>query len=177
MKNLFYNFLLFIVLFFGGCQNKTDNLYEKEQIIWFEKAADEWEEALPIGNGRLGAMVFGNPKNEKIQLNDDSLWPKDIGWEHPNGTADDLKEIREMLFNYENQKVDSMLVKKFSNKTIVRSHQTLGDLLINFEHNNITEYNRSLNLNKAIAKVQYKTDGIQFHKKFLFQQKIKPLCI
>ena len=88
-------------------------------------------------------------KNEKIQLNDDSLWPKDMGWQHPKGTSDDLRKIREMLFNYENQKVDSILVKKFSNKTIVRSHQTLGDLLINFDHNKITEYKRSLNLNKA----------------------------
>ena len=99
------------------------------------------------------------------------------GMEHPKGNADDLKEIREMLFNYENQKVDSMLVKKFSNKTIVRSHQTLGDLAINFEHNNITEYKRSLNLNKAIARVKYKTDGYSVSQKFLFQQKIKPLFI
>ena len=171
MKNLFYHFLLSIVLFFGGCQNKTDNLYEKDHIIWFEKAADEWEQALPIGNGRLGAMVFGNPKNEKIQLNDDSLWPKDMGWEHPKGNANDLNEIREMLFNYENQKVDSMLVKKFSNKTIVRSHQTLGDLIINFEHNNITEYKRSLNLNKAIASVKYKTDGYSVSQKVFISAK------
>ena len=116
-------------------------------------------------------MVFGNPKNEKIQLNDDSLWPKDMGWKHPKGNADDLKEIREMLFNYENQKVDSMLVKKFSNKTIVRSHQTLGDLIINFEHNNITEYKRSLNLNKAIARVKYKTDGYSVSQKVFISAK------
>ena len=77
-----------------GCINKAfDYLYNKEQIIWFKKAADLWEEALPIGNGRLGAMVYGNPKNEKIELNDDSLWPKDMGWQHLKETSDDLREI------------------------------------------------------------------------------------
>ena len=171
MKKLFYSFILGVLIFCLGCINKADNLYNKEQIIWFKKAADLWEEALPIGNGRLGAMVYGNPKNEKIQLNDDSLWPKDMGWQHPKGTSDDLRKIREMLFNYENQKVDSILVKKFSNKTIVRSHQTLGDLLINFDHNKITEYKRSLNLNKAIAKVQYKTDGYPVSQKVFISAK------
>ena len=73
MKKLFYSFILGVLIFCLGCINKADNLYNKEQIIWFKKAADLWEEALPIGNGRLGAMVYGNTKNEKIQLNDDSL--------------------------------------------------------------------------------------------------------
>ena len=95
---------------------------------------------------------------------------------NPEGTPEDLREIRELLFKGENQKVDSLLVEKFSNKTVVRSHQTLGDLLINFKHNNISDYKRSLNLSKAIiVEVNYKVDGYLVSEKVLLQQKIKLL--
>ena len=59
MKNLFYSFILGFLIFCLGCINKADNLYNKEQIIWFKKAANLWEEALPIGNGRFRKSNFG----------------------------------------------------------------------------------------------------------------------
>ena len=156
-----YILLLIILLTFSfkGCDKQTENVYQNDQTLWYTQAASEWEEALPLGNGRLGAMVFGDPIKERIQLNDDSLWPKDLDWTHPEGTPEDLEEIRSLLFLGEIQKVDSLLVEKFSNKTLIRSHQTLGDLFINFNHDSITDYKRSLNLNKAIAETHYKTDG------------------
>lgn len=156
-----YILLLIILLTFSfkGCDTQTENVYQNDQTLWYTQAASEWEEALPLGNGRLGAMVFGDPIKERIQLNDDSLWPKDLDWTHPEGTPEDLEEIRSLLFLGEIQKVDSLLVEKFSNKTLIRSHQTLGDLFINFNHDSITDYKRSLNLNKAIAETNYKTDG------------------
>ncbi|MBL6870377.1 MAG: glycoside hydrolase N-terminal domain-containing protein, partial [Flavobacteriaceae bacterium] len=97
--------------------------------------------------------------------NDDSLWPKDLGWDHPEGTQEDLKEIRRLLFLGEIQKVDSLLVGKFSNKTLVRSHQTLGDLILHFDHDSITDYKRSLNLNSATAETHYKTNGYPVSQK------------
>lgn len=156
-----YILLLIILLTFSfkGCDTQTENVYQNDQTLWYTQAASEWEEALPLGNGRLGAMVFGDPIKERIQLNDDSLWPKDLDWTHPEGTPEDLEEIRSLLFLGEIQKVDYLLVEKFSNKTLIRSHQTLGDLFINFNHDSITDYKRSLNLNKAIAETHYKTDG------------------
>ncbi len=156
-----YILLLIILLTFSfkGCDTQTENVYQNDQTLWYTQAASEWEEALPLGNGRLGAMVYGDPIKERIQLNDDSLWPKDLDWTHPEGTPEDLEEIRSLLFLGEIQKVDSLLVEKFSNKTLIRSHQTLGDLFINFNHDSITDYKRSLNLNKAIAETHYKTDG------------------
>ena len=110
-------------------------------------------------------MAFGNPTKERLQLNDDSLWPKDLGWDHPEGTPEDLKEIRRLLFLGEIQKVDSLLIEKFSNKTLVRSHQTLGDLILHFDHDSITDYKRSLNLNSAIAETHYKTNGYPVSQK------------
>ena len=109
-------------------------------------------------------------------INDDSLWPNDLGWES-EGTPEDLREIRELLFKGENQKVDSLLVEKFSNKTVVRSHQTLGDLLINFKHNNISDYKRSLNLSKAIVEVNYKVDGYFVSEKVFASAKDQAIVV
>jgi alpha-L-fucosidase 2 len=88
-----------------------------------------------------------------------------LGWDHPEGTPEDLNEIRRLLFLGEIQKVDSLLVEKFSNKTLVRSHQTLGDLILHFDHDSITDYKRSLNLNSAIAETHYKTNGYPVSQK------------
>lgn len=144
-----------------SCNRESDDLDPLPEVLWYDQAASVWEEALPIGNGRLGAMVFGNPINERIQLNDDSLWPNDLGWNHPEGTPEDLKIIRQLLVQGNIQAVDSLLVEKFSRKTVVRSHQTLGDLFIQLENEDITEYKRMLNLNEALATVSYKSEGFK----------------
>ena len=150
---------LSFILITSGCNNVTAPDITNSQLLWYKEAAAVWEEALPLGNGRIGAMVFGDPHTERIQLNDDSLWPKDLGWDHPRGTPDDLAQIRSLLVKGDIQTVDSLLVEKFSRKTVVRSHQTLGDLSINLNHNEISEYKRSLNLNEAVATVTYNSDG------------------
>ena len=177
MKKLAFFLILNILLLSHGCQKKILVLEQNEQILWYNKAAELWEEALPIGNGRLGAMVFGDPINERIQLNDDSLWPKDLEWDHPTGTPKDLDLIRSLLFKGEIKKADSLLVEKFSNKTIVRSHQTLGDLFINLSHSAITDYRRSLNLNKALVEVDYKTEGYPVSQKVFASAKDQVIVI
>ena len=150
---------LSFILIAIGCNKVTVPDITNSQLLWYKEAAAVWEEALPLGNGRIGAMVFGDPHTERIQLNDDSLWPNDLGWDHPSGTPDDLAQIRSLLIKGDIQTVDSLLVEKFSRKTVVRSHQTLGDLTIKLNHNKISDYKRSLNLNEAVATVTYKSDG------------------
>ena len=133
--------------------------------LWYTQPAKDWNEALPLGNGKLGVMVFGNTSNERIQLNDDSLWPADLNWEEPSGTKKDLNAIRQLLFKGENDKADALYVEKFSNKTVVRSHQTLGDLFLDFKHQNITDYRRELNISNATSSVTYKSNGEKITEK------------
>lgn len=142
-----------------SCNSDVQKANTNEHILWYSEAANVWEEALPLGNGRLGAMVYGNPKEEHIQLNDDSLWPNDLGWDNPEGNAEDLDKIRDLLVEGKIKETDSLLVEKFSRKTVVRSHQTLGDLYIKLDHDSISNYKRSLNLNTAKANVTYKNEG------------------
>lgn len=160
MKYCISYLCLIVLLITMGCDTDSKST-APPQLLWYKWAATVWEEALPVGNGRIGAMVFGDPKNERIQLNDDSLWPKDLGWDHPSGTPEDLAYIRSLLEKGAIQTVDSLLVEKFSRKTVVRSHQTLGDLFIKLNHDTITDYKRSLNLNEAIAQVAYQYEGYQ----------------
>lgn len=164
MYSIAKHILLLSFLFLGlGCQQKpTENPY---QTLWYTTPAEQWEDALPLGNGRLGMMVFGHPAADRIQLNDDSLWPEDLGWEHPEGNPEDLLQIRAALDRGDAVTADRLLVEKFSNKTLVRSHQTLGDLYLNWNHNEIANYRRSLDLQKAVATTNYTVEGYSVEQK------------
>ena len=157
-----FRFLFFLVLF-SSCSQAVFN--DPVSILWYEQPAEKWGEALPLGNGRLGAMVFGHPTQDRIQLNDDSLWPHDIGWEHPAGRPENLKEIREYLLQGDAKTADSLIVHYFSNQSITRSHQTLGDLWMEWNHQEISEYKRSLDLKSATTVTQYKTQGHRVQQK------------
>lgn len=136
-------------------------LSQPSHHLWYDKPASIWEEALPVGNGRLGAMVFGHPTQERIQLNEDSMWPGSAEWGNPPGRPEDLTYIRNLLFQGKNKEADSLLVAKFSRKDVTRSHQTAGDLWLDFDHQNISEYKRSLDLQNGLISVSYLSDGHQ----------------
>jgi alpha-L-fucosidase 2 len=159
-KGIFISILLLLIF---GCTESKKNT--TNQILWYDEAATVWEEALPLGNGRLGVMVFGDPRRDRIQLNDDSLWPHDLQWEHPSGGPEELKSIRRILLQGDAKSADSLMIHYFSNKSITRSHQTLGDLYLNWEHHDISDYKRSLDLSTAISHTHYKVEGYKVEQK------------
>ncbi|MCU4155777.1 glycoside hydrolase family 95 protein [Carboxylicivirga sp. A043] len=155
-----------IVIMITGLFACQQNTYQpSNHQLWYKQPAEKWLDALPVGNGRLGAMVFGKTTNERIQLNEDSMWPAAMDWSEPDGTEDDLQDIRELLFKEKHQEADKLFVDKFSRKTVLRSHQTMGDLWLDFNHKNISDYRRQLDINQAIANTSYKTNGYQFMQK------------
>ncbi len=134
--------------------------------IWYAQPASKWMQALPVGNGRLGAMVFGDPNNERIQLNEDSMWAGGPDWGDAKGTEEDLKEIRELIKNGKAHKADKLIVEKFSYKSIKRSHQTMGDLFINFlKDKKIDNYRRSLDIDRALVEITYTSEGNSYSEK------------
>ncbi len=162
-------FLVIIVVFFIVVSFNKNTFVEKykDQVLWYKQPAQIWEEALPLGNGRIGVMVFGKTSNERIQLNDDSMWPGSNGWDEPAGNKEDLQKIRDYLFVGDNKSADELFVEKFSRKGVTRSHQTLGDLHLDFKHENITDYRRELNISNAISTVSYKSNGALITEKVL----------
>ena len=144
MKYLTQSILVLALLMQFSCSRKDEKEVNPSLKLWYDEPASEWEEALPLGNGRLGVMVFGNTSNERLQLNDDSMWPADIGWGPTDGNKEDLEQVRNLLIKGKISEADKMMVEKFSRKAVTRSHQTLGELFIEFGHGNITEYRRQL---------------------------------
>lgn len=102
--------LLVVVLFFATAN--AQNSQSKERL-WYKEPATKWMEALPVGNGRLGAMIFGQPINERIQLNEDSMWPGGPDWGDSKGTPEDLVYIRQLLKEGQYHKADEEIVTRF----------------------------------------------------------------
>lgn len=129
--------------------------------LWYKQPAQKWTDALPVGNGRLGGMVFGGIQQERIQLNEESVWAgAPINNNNPGAKAH-LKEIQTAIFNGD-YKTANDLSKKYLVGTPpnVRSYQTLGDLGIKFYWKSAaTNYKRSLNIQTGIAKTEYIVDG------------------
>ena len=160
IKTFFFLFVLLPLFSFSQQHEQSGNL------LWYDVPATQWMEALPVGNGRMGAMVFGDPNHERIQLNEDSMWPGAADWGDAKGTPEDLEEIRKLLKEGKNHLVDSLIVAKFSYKTIVRSHQTMGDLYIDFaKEKTVENYSRSLSLDDALVSIAYTSGGNEYTQK------------
>ena len=139
---------------------------EKALTLWYQQPAANWNEALPVGNGRLGAMVFGEVEKERIQLNEESLWAgKQVDDNNP-GAASHLNEIRQLILNDEQRKAYQLSDKYLlATPARFRSYQTLGDLYIDFgQQGEPVDYIRSLDLQTGIATTQYKIDGVEFKR-------------
>ena len=137
--------------------------------LWYNQPAAEWTEALPLGNGRLGAMVYGTIQQERIQLNEESLWAGAPVNAHPPEFREHLPEIQKALLN-ENQERAKKLMQQYGTQrpTSFRSYQPLGDILLSFDGlNDTNNYKRELNLNTGISKVILNSEG-QHHTRETF---------
>lgn len=165
-------FLLASLVLTACSQQKTLPRIEVDQpddssVLWYKQPAKEWIEALPVGNGRFGAMIFGDPNKERLQLSEDSLWPAEDGWDNPDGTPEDLAQVRQLIIDGENVKADALFVEKFLTKSITKSHQTMGDLWIDFGSQAYSNYNRSLDLRTATFEASYEMGGSTIHQRVI----------
>ena len=138
---------------------------EEPLTLWYRKPATDWEtEALPVGNGRLAAMVFGGVNNERIQFNEETVWDG-VPTDYNNPEAlEALPEVRRLLFEGENGKAKSLAGKKMMGSPMrVKSYQTLADVHLDFpDTEEVAGYRRDLDLTTAISRTQYSVDGIDY---------------
>ena len=139
---------------------------EKKNLkLWYNQSSgDIWENALPIGNGRLGAMIYGNVDKEIIQLNEHTLWSGSPNRNDNPSALEALPEIRKLIFEGKHKEAD-----KLANQSIIskKSHgqmfQPLGDLNLVFEgQQKYTNYYRELDIEKAVAKTTYTVDDVTY---------------
>jgi alpha-L-fucosidase 2 len=143
---------------------------QQDLTLWYKQPARNWNEALPIGNGRLGAMIFGNPTEELIQLNEETLWSGGPVNTNPNPQAPQyLKAIRTALFNQEYQQAEE-LSKKMQG-LFTESYEPLGDLKLKYEVNGEpTDYHRELNISTAVASTRFKVNGVEYKRELFVSQ-------
>jgi len=153
--------ILLSILILSGCTTKDIN--RPTYSLWYDEPASEWTEALPVGNGRMGAMVFGDPNKERIQFNEESLWAgSKIDNNNPAALAY-LPEIQKLIF--EGKYEDAFVVARdnfIGTPPQVRSHQTFGDLQFNYHwKSEVSNYRRELILNSGIAVTSFEVDDNQ----------------
>lgn len=135
--------------------------------LWYRKPAEHWMAALPVGNGRMGAMVFGRTDVERIGLDEESVWSGSRIDGNHHDAHNHLADIREHLFNKRYSQAKAVVEKHFLGKPEgYGTHLPAGNLLLDVGHdqNRISDYRRQLNLGNAAAEVTYVHEGIRFKR-------------
>jgi alpha-L-fucosidase 2 len=149
--------------------NRTDRDDEprwERLALWYDKPAAHWTEALPVGNGRLGAMLFGRPGHERLQLNEDTVWtggPYDPA--NPKGAAA-VADVRRLVFEGKYLEAHELFADAMmGHPNEQMKYQPLGDLWLDFAGHDtaaVTDYRRELSLDEAVARVRYRVGGVTF---------------
>lgn len=149
---------------------------QRKWVLWYRQPARNWNEALPLGNGRLGAMVFGSVTKERLQLNEDTMWS---GYPYDPTNPDALRyldKVRQLVFEGKYNEAERiadqfmMGVVKVSNKVYspfrrLMAYQPLADLWLEFPHpSEPKDYRRELDLDEAIARVSYRIGDVNFYR-------------
>jgi alpha-L-fucosidase 2 len=169
MRNLKLILLLLGVFYFAACQG-SENKGGKLKM-WYDKPAKVWNEALPVGNGRLGAMIYGDPASEKIQLNEETFWSGGPSRNDNPKALEALPKIRELIFNGKFKEAETMVNENMLTQLHGSKYQVVGDLVLNFPgHENFTNYYRELDLERAVFKTSYQVDGVTYTREVFASQ-------
>lgn len=131
--------------------------------LWYQQPAKVWTEALPLGNSRLGAMVYGGVVNEQIQLNEETVWG---GGPHRNDSPKAfgvLPKVRELIFAGREKEAEKVMADNFFTGQHGMPFQTIGSLMLEFDgHADYSNYRRDLDLERAVASVRYKIGEVNY---------------
>ncbi|MGG4032928.1 glycoside hydrolase family 95 protein [Paenibacillus cisolokensis] len=131
-------------------------------IMWYRKPAREWVEALAVGNGRLGGMVFGGTERERILLNEDTLWSGHPGEPDRSDAAERLADVRRLVFEGKYPEAQQM-IEEYMLGPWTASYQPMGDLYLELEGSGDAEdYRRELDLNDAVCRTRFAMDGVRY---------------
>lgn len=133
--------------------------------LWYKQPAKTWVEALPLGNSRMGVMVYGGTACEELQLNEETVWG---GSPYRNDNPEALKhleEVRALIFANRNADAQQLIQKTFYTGKNGMPYQTIGSLIISSPgHDQVTDYYRDLDLERAVATTRYKVDGVTYQR-------------
>lgn len=148
-------------------KNVQDSTTDNTEKLWYDKPATIWLEALPIGNGRLGGMIYGGTKSEQIQLNEDSFWS---GGPHNNNSSTSknlLEQVRTLIFNGQESEAEKIINNEFIKGPHGMKYLTLGSLFLthpDIDENNIRNYKRELDLKTALSIISFENNGVHYKR-------------
>ncbi len=155
-------FLFFAILLFSSSHAMSQE--ESLLKLWYNQPAGQWVEALPVGNGRLGAMIYGDPANEVIQLNENTVWAGQPNRNDNPKAKESLPVVRKLIFEGKYKEAHELIGADFISKTSHgMSYQPVGNLKLFFPgHENFTDYYRELDIEKAVASTRYNLNGVTY---------------
>lgn len=165
--------LLIILCCFVNAICITSVAQKRELKLWYDKPAGTiWEAALPLGNGRLAAMVYGNPGKEILKLNEATIWSGGPSRNDATDALSALPEVRRLIFEGKYADASKLAAEKIkSNRNNGMRYQLAGDLMIAFPgHDSPEDYRRELDLNTAVATTTYKVNGTTFTRTAFISQ-------
>ena len=147
-----------------SCEEPADH----DLKLWYEKPAAIWEEALPIGNGRLGAMIYGDAGKDHIQFNEETLWTGEPHDYSNEGASGYLEKIRELIWQGKQKEAEALAMEKFMSVPLrQKAYQPFGDVRLNFPgHEQAAGYYRELDISKAICLTSYKVGETTFKREY-----------
>ncbi len=162
--------LLALCLGISGCmsdnaaRSRLDDENWTAMLLWYAQPAKEWTEALPVGNGRLGAMIFGGAAQERLQFNDDTLWTGEPHEYHHKGAAEYLPTVRKLLFEGQQRQADRVAAQHMMSVPLRQEkYQPFGDLYLNFPgHGEHSDYRRQLDIDSGLYTVRYRVGDATF---------------
>lgn len=156
MRKAIFSFL-FLISYLASAHAADNN-----QRLWYSAPAKHWLEALPLGNSRMGAMVFGGTDVEEIQLNEETFWS---GGPHNNDSQTSiyyLNEVRNLILEGKEKEAENIINREFIKGPHGMKYLTLGSLKLNFGHQNVSNYKRELDLQNAVNTTSYVCNGVTY---------------
>ena len=160
-------FLLIELISFQAIAQTADQSTQNPLKLWYDQPAKVWEEALPVGNGHIAAMIFGNPANEHLQLNDHEFWAgSPYSNANPKAGKDSLHKIQQLITDGKYAEADEMANRDFIAETAHgMPYQPVGDLFLKFtNHQKYTHFRRELDIQNAVARTTYVVNGVTFKR-------------
>lgn len=140
------------------------DLSGRELKLWYDEPASVWVEALPVGNGRMGAMIFGSPAREHLQLNEETIWSGGPWTGEHRDVSVAIDSIRTFVFNGQYRRAQELADREVYHKSSHgMAYQPLGDLYIDFPgHEDFSDYNRELDISRAVSTTSYSVGNVRY---------------
>ena len=153
-----------------------EKMHSESEVLFYRQAAENWNEALPLGNGKIGAMVYGKTLREQIDLNYDQLWSGFPRRREDGYIGEALQKAAALVRDEKACEAENCLAQCVG-KDDAEDYLPFGTLYLDFDHKDVGDYERSLDLTDALARVSYRANGADYQREIFVSAPYRALVI